>query len=157
MAKIQFDAKMIHDPNKASTEMFYRFDPPCYFDVENEVLDEQGKPVLGEDGKPKVKVEKVFNLDMPESERIWLKKKYLTAQELIKVNTKINRYDPSEMYMPVADVWELTVLEVHGFAQDLKPSDILNAVHSQQAQALLGVSYQDSMGMAKLTDEERKN
>lgn len=181
MPKIQFDAKMIHDPSKASTDMFYRFDPPCYFDVlepvmEKEgdpILDEKGEPVLDENGEPALykgtkqkldekgnpveKTVKTYNLDIPKEDRVWLWKKHLTSSELIKVNTKTDRRSPYESTLPFDEVWEMTVMEVHGFNGDLKPSDIINAVDSQQAQSLLVMNYKDSMDSSKLTEDERKN
>lgn len=138
MAKIQLGAKLIVDADKANASLKYEFVPDVY------VTDEKGK--------------KVKNTELGKESGIWLLKKHLTAGDKARLNMRINT--DASYSIPMTEVWKATVLEVHGLFngnEELGPLDIVNAVGSTLADALIVENYHDSFRRSELTEDERKN
>lgn len=138
MAKIQLGAKLIVDADKANASLKYEFVPDVY------VTDEKGK--------------KVKNTELGKESGIWLLKKYLTAGDKARLNMRMNT--DATYSIPMTEVWKASVLEVHGLYngdEELGPLDIVNAVGSTLADALIVENYHDSFRRSELTEDERKN
>jgi hypothetical protein len=139
MAKIQLGADFIVDASKANASLEYHFVPD-----------------INVPAGPKGSM--VGNKELGEENGIWLLKKHLTAGDKARLNMRIN--SDGTMSLPMTEVWKASVLEVHGLydgEKELGPLDILNAVGSVLADALIVQNYHDSMENAKLTENERKN
>lgn len=139
MAKIQLGAKMIVDADKANAGLQYDFIPDVSIPV-----------------GPKGKMTK--NTELGKDNGIWLLKKHLTAGDKSRLNMRMNA--DGTLSMPMTEVWKASVLEVHGIYNgddELGPLDIINAVGSVLADALIVQNYHDSMSNSKLTEDERKN
>lgn len=139
MAKIQLGAKMIVDADKANASLQYEFIPDVNIPV-----------------GPKAKMTK--NTELGKDNGIWLLKKHLTAGDKSRLNMRMNA--DGTLSMPMTEVWKASVLEVHGVYNgddELEPLDIINAVGSVLADALIVQNYHDSMSNSKLTEDERKN
>ena len=136
--KIQLGAKLIVDANKANANLKYDFIPDIF------VTDEKGK--------------KVKNTDLGKENGVWILKKHLTAGDRSRLNLRMNQ--DGTYSVPMTEVWKSTVLEIHGIYngdEELGPMDIVNAVCSVMADALIAQNYHDSMKNSELTEDERKN
>lgn len=139
MAKIQLGAKMIVDSDKASANLQYEFIPEV-----NVPAGPKGKMVK--------------NTELGKEGGIWLLKKHLTAGDRARLNMRLNQ--DGTMSLPMTEVWKASVLEVHGVYngdEELGPLDIVNAVGSILADALIVQNYHDSMDNSSLNEDERKN
>lgn len=129
---------MIVDAEKANANLKYEFIP----DVN--VPDANGK--------------KQRNTELGKENGIWELKKHLTAGDKSRLNFRFN--GDSSMTIPMSETWKATVLEIHGVFdgdRELGPMDILNAVDSPLADALIVANYHDSFSRAEITEDERKN
>ncbi len=133
MAKVKLGAKVIADRRKADAALEYWYTPD----------------IVIVDG------DKRINNATLKDDAIQLKKRYLTAGE--RAGVMMN----ADASMPIERVWEATVLEVknldRGDGQDATPSEVLNAVGSQVADALIMNSYIETIAQTQLSEDERKN
>ena len=139
MAKIQLGASLIVDADKANAKLEYEFIPD-----------------INVPAGPKGKM--VKNKELGKDNGVWLLKKHLTAGDKARLNMRMNA--DGTLSMPMTEVWKASVLEIHGLYngdEELGPLDIINAVGSVLADALIVQNYHDSMSNAKLSEDERKN
>jgi len=150
MAKIQLGATAILDPSKANSGLTYDWVPDIWVTVDKQVKDAEGNT--------KTVPTMVKNTELGKDEGIWFLKKHVTAGQKSRLDMKIDR--DGGMGLPAEQYWKETVVEAHGLYNGdiaLTPADVLNAVGSNMADALLMENYRDSKKNAELTEEERKN